>query len=53
MIQLLEKKMEIRDGKKRHINFPYFLAGAKRFNKLFITASFYELASRKKDEISR
>ncbi|CCO12369.2 hypothetical protein BN424_2948 [Carnobacterium maltaromaticum LMA28] len=36
MSQLLEKKIKIRDGKKRHINFSYFLAGAKRLNKLFI-----------------
>ncbi|MEG1058536.1 MAG: hypothetical protein RSE30_10605, partial [Lactococcus sp.] len=34
--QLLEKKMKIREDKKRPINFPYFLAGAKRLNKLFI-----------------
>ncbi|CAD5899920.1 conserved hypothetical protein [Carnobacterium maltaromaticum] len=36
MSQLLEKKMKIREDKKRPINFPYFLAGAKRLNKLFI-----------------
>ncbi|PLS38057.1 hypothetical protein CYV26_04840 [Carnobacterium maltaromaticum] len=36
MSQLLEKKIKIRDGKKRHINFSYFLAGANRLNKLFI-----------------
>ncbi|MEG0545484.1 MAG: hypothetical protein RR545_13460 [Carnobacterium sp.] len=28
--------MKIRGGKKHHINFPYFLAGAKQLNKLFI-----------------
>ena len=43
MSQLLEKKIKIREDKKRPINFSYFLA----------KASFYELASRKKDEISR
>ena len=36
MSQLLEKKMKMRSDKKRHINFPYFLIGAKRLNKLFI-----------------
>ncbi|KRN74257.1 hypothetical protein IV76_GL000392 [Carnobacterium maltaromaticum] len=36
MSQLLEKKIKIRDGKNRHINFSYFLAGANRLNKLFI-----------------
>jgi hypothetical protein len=36
MSQLLEKKIKIRDGKKRHINFPYFLIGATWLNKLFI-----------------
>ena len=36
MSQLFEKKMKIRSGKKRHINFPYFLTGATRLNKLFI-----------------
>ena len=43
MSQLLEKKIKIRGGKKRPINFSYFLA----------KASFFELASRKKEEISR
>ncbi|PLS39264.1 hypothetical protein CYV26_03375 [Carnobacterium maltaromaticum] len=28
MSQLLEKKMKIRGGKKRHINLPYFLTRA-------------------------
>ncbi|MEG1047220.1 hypothetical protein, partial [Carnobacterium sp.] len=50
---LLEKKIKIRDGKKRHINFSYFLAGANRLNKLFIKASSFEPVLRKKDEISR
>ncbi len=36
MSQLFEKKMKFRGDKKRHINFPYFLARAKRLNKLFI-----------------
>ncbi|CCO09660.2 hypothetical protein BN424_177 [Carnobacterium maltaromaticum LMA28] len=36
MSQLLEKKIKIREDKKRPINFSYFLAGAKRLNKLFI-----------------
>ncbi|CCO10305.2 hypothetical protein BN424_841 [Carnobacterium maltaromaticum LMA28] len=36
MSQLFEKKIKIRDGKKRHINFSYFLARVKRLNKLFI-----------------
>ncbi|CCO12419.1 hypothetical protein BN424_2831 [Carnobacterium maltaromaticum LMA28] len=35
MSQLLEKKIKIREDKKRPINFSYFLAGAKRLNKLF------------------
>ncbi|PLS56872.1 hypothetical protein CYV26_01025 [Carnobacterium maltaromaticum] len=34
--QLLEKKIKIREDKKRPINFPYFLAGATRLNELFI-----------------
>ncbi|MCC4312174.1 hypothetical protein AKL22_07985 [Carnobacterium maltaromaticum] len=34
--QLFEKKIKILSGKKRHINFPYFLARVKRSNKLFI-----------------
>ena len=50
MNQLFEKKMKIRDGKKRHINFPYFLAGANQINKLFIKASSYEPTPREKDE---
>ena len=37
MNQLIEKKIKIRDGKKRHINFSYFLIGATRLNELFIT----------------
>ena len=36
MSQLFEKKMKFRGDKKRHIKFPYFLARAKRLNKLFI-----------------
>ncbi|KRN62054.1 hypothetical protein IV70_GL000148 [Carnobacterium maltaromaticum DSM 20342] len=39
MSQLLEKKIKIRDGKKRHINFSYFLIGAKRLNELFLHKS--------------
>ena len=53
MSQLLEKKMKIRGGKKRHINFPYFLTGANRLNKLFIKASSYESALRKKDKFQK
>jgi hypothetical protein len=53
MSQLLEKKIKIRDGKNRHINFSYFLAGAKRLNKLFIKASSYELVLRKKDKFPK
>ena len=41
MSQLFEKKMKFRDGKKRHIKFPYFLARAKRLNELFNQASSY------------
>ncbi|KRN73796.1 hypothetical protein IV76_GL001520 [Carnobacterium maltaromaticum] len=37
-------------AKKRHINFPYFLIGATRLNKLFIKASSYEPTPREKDE---
>ncbi len=36
MSQLLEKKIKIREDKKRPINFSYFLARANRLNKLFI-----------------
>ena len=36
MSQSFEKKIKIRDGKKRHINFSYFLARPKRLNELFI-----------------
>ncbi|KRN86695.1 hypothetical protein IV75_GL001068 [Carnobacterium maltaromaticum] len=36
MSQLFEKKIKFRGDKKRHIKFPYFLARAKRLNKLFI-----------------
>nr|WP_315529895.1 hypothetical protein [Carnobacterium maltaromaticum] len=36
MSQLLEKKIKIRGGKKRPINFSYFLAGANRLNELFM-----------------
>ena len=45
--------MKFRGDKKRHIKFPYFLARAKRLNKLFIKASSYEPALREKDEIPR
>ncbi|CAD5902324.1 conserved hypothetical protein [Carnobacterium maltaromaticum] len=50
MSQLFEKKIKIREDKKRPINFSYFLVGAKRLNKLFIKASSYESALRKKDK---
>ncbi len=50
MSQLLEKKIKIREDKKRPINFSYFLAGAKRLNKLFIMASSYEPTPREKDK---
>ncbi|PLS35475.1 hypothetical protein CYV31_09530 [Carnobacterium maltaromaticum] len=36
---LLEKKIKIREDKKRPINFSYFLAGATRLNELFIIIS--------------
>ena len=36
MSQLLEKKIKIREDKKRPINFSYFLTGANRLNELFI-----------------
>ncbi|MEG0782436.1 hypothetical protein, partial [Carnobacterium sp.] len=36
MSQLFEKKIKIREDKKRPINFSYFLARANRLNKLFI-----------------
>ncbi|KRN60031.1 hypothetical protein CKN99_10230 [Carnobacterium maltaromaticum] len=36
MSQLLEKKIKIRGGKERHINFSYFLVGVNRLNELFI-----------------
>ncbi|MDW5524188.1 hypothetical protein R6Z02_10520, partial [Carnobacterium maltaromaticum] len=48
-----EKKIKIREDKKRPINFFYFLARAKRLNKLFIKASFYEPTLREKDKNSR
>jgi hypothetical protein len=35
MSQLLEKKIKIRGGKKRHINFFYFLIGAERAQQAF------------------
>ncbi|CAD5897687.1 conserved hypothetical protein [Carnobacterium maltaromaticum] len=53
MSQLFEKKMKFRDGKKRPIKFPYFLARAKRLNELFNQASSCEPTLREKDEISR
>ena len=53
MSQLFEKKIKIREDKKRPINFSYFLARANRLNKLFIKASSCEPVLRKKDEISR
>ena len=36
MSYLLEKKIKIREDKKRPINFSYFLAGAYQLNELFI-----------------
>ena len=50
MSQSFGKKMKFRGGKKRHINFSYFLAGANRLNKLFIKASSYEPTLREKDK---
>ncbi len=49
MSQLLEKKIKIREDKKRPINFSYFLAGVNRLNELFIKASSYEPTPREKD----
>ena len=40
MNQLLEKKIKIREDKKRPINFSYFLTGANRLNELFIKEEF-------------
>ena len=53
MSQLFEKKIKIREDKKRPINFSYFLAGANRLNKLFIKASSYEPVLRKKDKFPK
>ncbi|MFS7388339.1 hypothetical protein AB6884_02400 [Carnobacterium maltaromaticum] len=50
MSQLFEKKIKIREDKKRPINFSYFLVRANRLNELFIKASSYEPTLRKKDE---
>ncbi|KRN71743.1 hypothetical protein IV76_GL003255 [Carnobacterium maltaromaticum] len=36
MSQLFEKKIKIREDKKRPINFSYFLVRANRLNELFI-----------------
>nr|WP_317944256.1 hypothetical protein [Carnobacterium maltaromaticum] len=36
MSQSFGKKIKFRDGKKRHIKFPYFSARANRLNELFI-----------------
>ncbi|CCO10952.2 hypothetical protein BN424_1511 [Carnobacterium maltaromaticum LMA28] len=51
MSQSFEKKMKFRDGKERHIEFPYFLIRPNRLNKLFIKASSYEPTLRKEDKI--
>jgi hypothetical protein len=48
MSQLFEKKMKFRGDKKRHIKFPYFLARAKRLNKLFIRLVFMSQLFEKK-----
>ena len=53
MSQLFEKKIKIREEKKRPINFSYFLARANRLNKLFIKASSYEPVLRKKDKFPK
>ncbi|KRN66367.1 hypothetical protein IV70_GL001921 [Carnobacterium maltaromaticum DSM 20342] len=53
MSRLVEKKIKIREDKKRPINFSYFLSGAKRLNKLFIKASSYEPVPRKKDKFPK
>ncbi|KRN85729.1 hypothetical protein CKN99_03160 [Carnobacterium maltaromaticum] len=50
MNQLLEKKIKIREDKKRPINFSYFLTGANRLNELFIKASSFESTPREKDK---
>ncbi|CRH20025.1 conserved hypothetical protein [Carnobacterium maltaromaticum] len=51
MSQLLEKKIKIREDKKRPINFSYFLTGANRLNELFIKASSYGQLLEKKIKI--
>ena len=51
MSQLLEKKIKIREDKKRPINFSYFLAGANRLNKLFIRLVFMSQLLEKKIKI--
>ncbi|MEG2601623.1 MAG: hypothetical protein RSA23_01975 [Carnobacterium sp.] len=48
MSQLFEKKMKFRDGKKRHIKFPYFLARANRLHKFFIRLVFMSQLFEKK-----
>ncbi|KRN85554.1 hypothetical protein MX634_06185 [Carnobacterium maltaromaticum] len=51
MSQLLEKKIKIREGKKRPINFSYFLAGADRLNELFIRLALMSQLLEKKIKI--
>ncbi|MFS7403161.1 hypothetical protein [Carnobacterium maltaromaticum] len=48
---LIEKKIKIRDGRKRHINFSYFLAGVNRLNELFIRLAFMSQSFEKKIKI--
>ncbi len=50
---VLQQKIKIRNGKKCHFNFSYFLAGANRLNKLFIQASSFESDLRKKDKFPK
>jgi len=49
----LQQKIKIRNGKKCHINFSYFLARSNRLNKLFIQASSFESDLRKKDKFPK
>ncbi|TFJ73527.1 hypothetical protein CKN94_10060 [Carnobacterium maltaromaticum] len=42
MSQLFGKKINGKNDKKRPFNFSYFLAGAKRLNKLFIKGDFFK-----------
>ncbi|MDZ5760325.1 hypothetical protein RAK27_16930 [Carnobacterium maltaromaticum] len=43
--------MKIRGGKKRHINFSYFLTGANRLNELFIRLALMSQLLEKKIKI--